>query len=45
MKKKTYIIPTLRVYRMDPVKLLDGSEGEQIRLGTGGEEGSTYDTF
>lgn len=28
MKKKTYIIPTLRVYRIDPIKLLSGSGGD-----------------
>lgn len=28
MKKKTYIIPTLRVYRMDSIKLLSGSGGD-----------------
>ena len=48
MKKKTYIIPTLRVYRIDPIKLLSESGGDTtMPTGTNGNDPTqiTDDTF
>lgn len=47
MKKKTYIIPTLRVYRIDPIKLLSESGDTTIPMGTNGNDPTqiTDDTF
>lgn len=52
MKKKTYIVPVLKVYRIDPVKLLDNSPANIIQMQSAGKnsddsEGnySTDDTF
>ena len=52
MKKKTYIVPVLKVYRIDSVKLLDNSPANIIQIQSAGNhsddsEGnySTDDTF
>ena len=52
MKKKTYIVPVLKVYRIDPVNLLDNSPANIIHMQSAGKypddgEGnySTDDTF
>ena len=44
MKKKTYIVPVLKVYRIDPVKLLGDSSYEQMNT-SGNTNTDTYDTF